>query len=387
MKPLYKILIGITALVVLVAAGYFIWWLFLEEPGGETSQGGSLPEGTGGNVPAATSTPRTGENARVPLAISDHAAFDYWLVPETGEVFYLTPQGFVYAAKEGPDLEISRQTITALNRAEPSSDGRRLLVSFGNPSARQWAIFDTVDSVWRPLPREVMNAGWGRSPRELVASVVSGSDTNLSFIDISKTPFAYTTLVRNFQMEDVEFSLATAGSILIAERPSSLFPTRTWLFNISDRSLNLIFAPTNGLWITRASPSQETFFKFTPDAGTSIVSDLSGRSSEILLPFFTFPDKCAMTDQAFYCFVPKEMAQRSFLALPDGYFQAKLRLEDIFVTGTVATSTASVIGDVSSPWGSAGAETYDASHVRTEKNTAYFIDRYTDKLYRFSFGE
>lgn len=381
MRPLYKILIGIAAFVVIIAAGYFIWWLFLEDPGDGASQGGALPEGTGGGA-TPTSTPRTGMDTRVPLAISDHAAFDYWLVPETGEVFYLTPQGFVYAVKEGPDLEVSRQTIAALNHAEPSSDGRRLLVSFGNPSSPQWAIFDTVDSVWRPLPREVMNAGWGRSPSELVASVASGSDINLSFIDVSKTPFSYATLVRNFQMEDVELSLASAGSILVTERPSSFFSTRVWLLNVSDRSLNLIFAPTNGLWVTRSSLSQTTFFKFTPDAGTSILYDLSGRGSEVRLPFFTFPDKCAMIDRTFHCFVPKEITPRSSSALPDSYFQSKLRLEDTFVTGAVTTSTEIGVENVSSPWGSAGDKTYDAFRVRAEKNTVYFLDRYTGLLYQ-----
>ncbi|MFH0806640.1 MAG: hypothetical protein V1885_02875 [Candidatus Brennerbacteria bacterium] len=373
MKPLYKILTVIGIAIVVGVVIYFLWWLFIAEPPA------NVPPGNGG-APTSTSTETNNSSSlSTPTVISDHTAFDYWLVPETGEVYYITPEGYVYAVKDGPDLEISRQAITALNRTEPSADGRRLLVSFGNPSSPQWAIFDTVDSVWRPLAREITNAGWGRNPNELIATVRSGNDANLSFVDISKTPLIYMVVVRDFRMEDVIFVTSKTGDTFILERPSSLFENRVWKLEPSSRALNVLFTPTQDLWIVPASTARDSFLKFTSEQGTSLLDSSFGGS--VAFPFYTFPDKCAVNNMKLFCFVPKEGPPEHTDAILNSYLMQKTRSEDVFVLGSIATSTRS-IEDVSSPWGSVGETTFDASRVRANENAVYFIDRYTDLLYR-----
>ncbi|MDP3974944.1 MAG: hypothetical protein Q8P88_01495 [Candidatus Jorgensenbacteria bacterium] len=368
MKPLYKILLIILAVILLAASAYFVWWLFLEEPTPEVPGASStLPGGTTSRPNSTSTTPNSGISISSPRAISDHTAFDYWLVPETGEVYYLTPEGHVYAVKEGPDLEISRQTITALNRVEPSPDGRRLLVSFGNPTAPQWVLFDTVDSVWRPLPSQITNAGWGRTSSELIASVTSGNDMNLSFVDITKTPPIYTVLVRNFRMEDVIFSTLDGGDVLITERASANFEGRVWRINPDSRVLTLALAGTKGRTVKIVKGENVSYLGSTD--GFSIADRTLQNAS--LLFFNTLPDKCAAAASTTYCFAPRNLGTNT--SIPDDYFMRKFySVDSLYSIAHPSGALRALIF---------GEGTFDASRVRAEKNAVYFLDRYTNKLY------
>lgn len=368
MKPLYKILLVVLAVILLAAGAYFIWWLFLEEPLPEVPGGMSTTPGEEGVAPTSTSTaPRTSASFLAPRVISDRTIFDYWLVPETGEVYYLTPEGYVYAVKDGPDLEISRQTITALNRAEPSSDGRRLLVSFGNPTAPQWVLFDTADSVWRPFPSQIVNAGWGRSSSELIASVTSGNDVNLSFVDVSKTPPAYSVILRDFQMEGVLFSTLEGGDILVTERASRDFEGRVWRINPGNRTLTLALAGTKGRTVKVVRGENVSYLG---SADRFSIADGALQNASPLF-FNMLPDKCAAAASTTYCFVPKNLAENT--AFPDAYFMRSFYSADSLysIAHPSGALRALVLGE----------GTFDASRVRAEKNAVYFLDRYTNKLY------
>jgi hypothetical protein len=368
MKPIYKILIAIGVVLVLGAGIYFIWWLFIDAPTAEVPPDGVLPPGNGG-APVTTTTPSGGEMLLpISRAISDRIIFDYWLVPETGEVYYLTPEGYIYVAKEGPDLELSHQIITALNHAEPSLDGRRLLVSFGNPSAPQWGIFDTVDSVWRPLPREVTNAGWGRSSSELVASVTSGNDTNLSFVDISKTPPVYTVLARNFLMADVMLGTLEGGDILIVERATARFEGRIWRLNPVTRAFTLALSPTLGRIVKVEKGDNVTYFS---DTESFSIAD-GALQNPFSLFFRTLPDKCAAAASTSYCFIPRNLAANT--VFPDDYLMRNFySIDSLYAIAHPSRAIrALVLGDVS----------FDASRVRAHEKTVYFIDRYSSLLYK-----
>lgn len=367
MKPLFKILIIIGAVVVLGAAAYFIWWLFVDDV-----KPGALPDSVPGgsaSVLTSTSTNATGEaSALSPRTISDRAIFDYWTVPETGEIYYLTPEGMVFVVKEGSDLEISRQSMTALNHAEPSFDGRRLLVSFGNPSSPQWAIFDTVDSIWRPLPREITNAGWGRTLSELVVGMTSGSDYNLSFADISKSPFVYTVIVRDFRLADVRFSTLLNGTILIAEHPSSLFDGGVWSLNPTTRALSLVLSPEKGRTV-KVEPQENASY-----LGTTKEFSVANGTFQNTLPLFflTLPDKCSSAASTTYCFVPKNLTSR--ITLPDDYYtHAFYSLDALYSINQKDGAIASIpLSDFP----------VDASRVHADNRTVYFINRYDSLLYK-----
>lgn len=370
MKPLYKILIALGTLILLGAAGYFIWWLFIAQPmPTETPASDVLPGDVTGNAPS-TSTASQGSAYPVIRSLSDNAVFNYWRVGETGEIYYLTPEGRVYAVKEGPDLEISKQTISALNRVEPSRDGRRLLASFGNPLAPQWGIFDTADSVWRPLPSQITNAGWGRTSSELVATVVSGNDTNLSFVDIAKTPPTYTVLVRDFRIEDAVFSLLNQNELLIVEKPSAEYAGNAWRFNFANRAFTRAFAPAQGLTIA-VSPSGAATYLFETIEEFSIGD--AAFANRLTGLFTTLPSKCADYASTTYCFVPQNPPSKT--VLPDDYFMRKFYSIDSLYRVDLATGAIDLIV-------LAGEQEYDADSVHATENALYFINRYDNLLYK-----
>lgn len=374
MKSPYKILIAVGTVIAVGAGIYFAWWLFFAEPSPTTPLPiGTLP-GNKEGVASTSTPPEAGVAFPIPRVISDHAAFNYWLAPEAGEVYYLTPEGYVYVVKEGPDLEIARQTITALNHAEPSSDGRRLLVSFGNPLSPQWAIFDTIDSVWRPLPPQIANAGWGRNSHELIASVKNGSDLNFSLVDITKTPFSYTLILRDLRIEDVILSTLESGDFLLAERSSANFVGRVWRVSSSTKSFGLALAPATGR-VTKVERGEGVTYIASTES--FVIADRELGNS--FRPFFnnTLPEKCAASASTTYCFVPQNLPLKT--KLPDNYYMHALYSADSLYS--IAHGT----GEIAPIF--MGDATFDASHVRADKDAVYFIDRYTNKLYELEIGK
>jgi hypothetical protein len=367
MKPFYKILIAFGAVIVIGGGIYLAWWLSVEEPTtGILAPAGGFPAGSG-TESSPTSTSSDVNVALTPRAISDHKVFDYWLVPETREIYYLTPEGYVYAVKEGPDLEISRQVIAALNSAEPSSDGRRLLAAFGNPAARQWALFDVADSVWRPLPREVINAGWGRTAAELIAMVTSGNDVNLSFVDITKTPPTYTVVIRDFRMEDTVLSALDSGDILIAERATARMNGRVWRLNPTAKTLTLAAVPAPGRSVKIARGENMSYL------GSSEDFSLANGTLQNPFPLFfdTLPEKCGAVASTTYCFVPQNLADN--VMLPDAYAMRDFyTIDGLFMINHRSLAIAPV---------PLFEGNYDADEVSVDENAIYFVDRYTKTLF------
>jgi hypothetical protein len=119
MKPIFKILILAAVIVVATILVYLIFF----KGGGEIVDPTS-PAGNGGT------TTKIAENDSPIKKISDEAVFDFWVNPDTGEIFYFTPDGRVLNAKQGPDVEISNQKVSALNLIE----SWLLLVTLETPS-------------------------------------------------------------------------------------------------------------------------------------------------------------------------------------------------------------------------------------------------------------
>jgi len=146
MKHTYKVII-IVVIAILVALGIYLAWRQI-----------AAPEETGTNGGAPTEIQETvGTTNGVITKISENKVFDFWVVSATNEVYYFLPDGKISLAKDGPDLETSKQVVNALNFIEVAPGGRKILAAFGDPLAPQWGIFDVVDKVWRPLPGELQN--------------------------------------------------------------------------------------------------------------------------------------------------------------------------------------------------------------------------------------
>ena len=366
MKPIFKILIVV---LVLVVAGLTIYLLF--SGGGEEVEGvpGTEPEGG----PAATET----ETESALKKISDNPVFDFWVNESTKEIFYLTPSGEVFGAKDGSDLEIFGQAMDALNFIEVGPGGRKILAAFGDPQTPKWGVFDVVDGVWRPLPADITNAAWGESDEKLIVTVESGNDLNLAEADITKTPPSYRTFVRDFQLKDIKMTYLPENRVIISELPSASYAASLWQLNLKSLVFNLLVAPEKGLDISW-SDDKKSVFLFGLDSGLSVLDEnFRTKVPNSYLPV-TLPEKCAADASKIYCFVPQNIP--ADVSLSDDYLTKKFfSVDDLVILETDSEEIAEIIQS-----DTASVPAIDAKNPRVSGDKLYFINRYDNYLYKIS---
>ncbi len=371
MKPLYKILIVI-GLIAIVALGIFLSWEKLLSP--------LNPES---NKKPPEINPPDNKNEEI-NSLSDNPVFDFWITPDNGEVYYITPDGKIFAAKDGPDLEISKQTISALNFIELSPNNQFILTAFADPKMPQWGIFDLIDKVWRPLPQEIINATWNNTDETLVGIVKNQNNLNLSLIDLSKNPATYKTLINDFRLKDVRLEVLSGDRLIISEKPSAYYPNRVWQINLKDLTFNTLIAPEKGL-VLNWSKDRKIIFKFSSPNKFSIYD--APTLKQIAPPLFnTLPQKCdakvfSTSSVVIYCFVPKEISPR--ITLPDDYFQKKFFTNDDLLMLTINIEN----GDVEKfenifPENSTKIRFADAKNIEFYNNQLYFLNNYDNQLYK-----
>ena len=374
MKPITKILI-ILGIVIIVGLGIYLSWKKITGPSG----GGA----------ASTSTPSTNNpSAASPLKqISEEKVFDFWTDKDTGEIYYITPTGKIMGAKDGPDPEISSQTLDALNFIEVAPGDKKILAAFGSPHAPNWGIFDLIDKVWRPLPAEIVNATWGTKDSELIGIVKNGNDLNLARVDLAKTPPTYKILIKDFRFKDVKLTFRNPETLIISEKPSAFYAGRVWNLDLKKLNLAALLRLEKGLTI-KWTKDKSIAFKFSSSNGL-FFSDGGFLKKQLQAVFLTLPEKCggeanvAASSSLVYCFVPQQgFPQKS--NLPDDYYQNKFfSVDDLFVLKIDAVKNE--IAEIKNPLMSRfnGAPAIDGLNPQVLNNSLYFVNRYDNYLYEF----
>lgn len=379
------------------AVFYFLWQKFTEIPNIEQSvtnndNNQTLPidgvatdkgvgEGTGsGNTEDANTIPLSKEMAI--KKISDNPVFDFVIVPETKEIFYFTPDGKVFGAKSDKDLEISAQTVNALNFIESSADNQKILAAFGDPRAPKWGIFDLVDKVWRPLLDNIVNATWGKDNNQIIATVKNGLDSSLATMDISKTPPVVKILIKDFRFKDVNFKYKQPLSLLIIEKPSAIYKSRVWELNLDPKKLTItqLTQGENGLMIDW-DKTGEIIFQFVAPKDFHILDKNFQENTPLF--FSTFPSKCGYNNptKIVYCFAPRDFPpDLPGLKLPDDYLQKKFyTIDELYAVDLEKEE----IKDLSLN-SKKNFEAIDAKNPQYGDGKIYFINQYDNYLYEVS---
>ena len=377
MKPLYKILIIVGVVIIAGGAVYLAWQKLTAPAAVPAAEPGTPLPAAGVGVPGAPeSTPTQPPVTAATLKrVSESPAFFLWVAEGTGEIYYLTPEGKVMDVKEGPDLEISTQTLTALNRVVAAPGGGRVLAAFGDPRTPQWAYFDIIDRSWHPLPQNVLSAAWAGRVDQVAALVQNGSETNLSLLNLSQTTPTVKVVMRDVSLENITMWFQNPEQLIIAERPSAYYASRVWRLDLKTLSFNTVLAPERGLLIAPVR-NGEAALKWAGDRSFVLDHDF-GRGEELL--FSTFPEKCTASLDMLYCFVPRDPFPEN-LPLPDAYFQNKFRTVDSLIT-TPFSSSSLPLGKSESPWASTADAPIDAKNPRFTGGDLYFINRYDGYVY------
>lgn len=353
-----------------------------EQPTGgiQGTTGGAVTPSTGIQEVTTTSTvtpQATSAGERYILKkLSDTPVTNYWASKNSSDVYYLTNDGYVMSAKEGPDVDVLKQEVSGVIRLEGSPTGRKALVAFGSTSPPQWAIFDAQDKAWRPLPSTIITATWGITDDGLVATMrATGNNIALVYINLAKTPNDIKTIVKDFRFSGVTLSIKSIDELYIMERPSALAQSRIWLLNLKTNALTLVLTPANGLTLVSGS-NNDVLFRFSSPSNFAILN----RALSMTQPFtyVTLPQKCDGSSTAVYCFVPKNSAPfTSSNSMPDDYLMKKTYTSDDLYRLDLATGGDTLILNGES----ADAPALDAYNVRSRGPSTYFINRYDGYLY------
>lgn len=394
MKPIYKIIIIVAALIIAGIAVYLSWQKFtatpptLPETGGGVSLPGAGPAATPGGgaggefgTSPTSTAPGTSSLSSSLKKISESPAFGLWVAEGTKEVYYLSPEGKVFSVKEGPDLEISAQSLSALNRMIPAPGGGRVLAAFGDPRVPRWNYFDVVDGSWHSLPANIENATWGGTSDQLVVLMKNGGETNLALFSLTQTTQNTRVLIRDVSLEDILMWFESPEQIIIAERPSASYASRVWRLDLKTLSFSLILAPERGLSIVPMR-GNNVVLKWSTADQLFVLNHTFERGEKT--PFSTFPEKCDVSAETLYCFTPRNAFPQN-ITIPDGYYQNKFYTTDSLVRIPIA-STTPFLGVADSPWASTAASPIDAKNPRVVGGVLYFINRYDGFVYKLTIG-
>jgi hypothetical protein len=251
------------------------------------------------------------------------------------------------------------------------------LTAFGDPGSPQWAIFDVIDRVWRPLPQNTVNATWGANTNEIIAVIGNAGGYALVRMDISKNPPISKIIANNFNFKDVKLRFVPPEKLLMAERGSDFYSSRVWQVNLKDLSFNLIFSPSRGL-LFDSTLDKSLFFKYSSaDGGFEIID----RNLKTFVPviFSTIPSKCDRNANAsstsIYCFGPQYFPDN--VVLPDNYLEKSfLSVDNLYLLTPPAGDAQGVLLS-----GAGNIPALDAKNPFLDGGILYFINRFDGSLY------
>lgn len=417
MKRYIYIIIGIiVAAVVIIALLFFLKGnssLSGIIPAGIT---GSLPfVGTQGNGSSSTGAGTTGSSSVTTNGTStsggigtqsgngqsfgivfDGPVLDY-SANASGTITVFQPSGAVVSVSGNQSSTLSQGSIDNIISAKFSYDGKKLLVSFGDPSDPSAAVFDVTEKTWTSLPQGMQSPQWSPAGGYQIAflSEDANGSTALGIINAAAPKSGIAEL---FSLDATDLSLQwiSKNQFVLSDRPSAQTTGSSWIYNSQTKALTSILYEMSGvetIWGGTSTPIGLAFFT-NPASGSNYLRlmDQSGTSLHDL-NFMTMPTKCAFNNETttvisgattsttstvlmpfLYCGVPTDQSQLTSAQLPDDYNDGTVFTSDKIIKLNTAT------GDLFTLWNGT-TQDVDATDIKVVGNSLYLINRYDQKLY------
>jgi hypothetical protein len=447
MKRYIYIIIGIV-----VAAAIVIAILFLIKNNGATpSQGNTGSTSTNGSLPAVgaggsngsgtastvgalglasiTGSSTSGSAGKVAVqnfgVLSSDPVLDYF-VDAHNNIIAIEPTGQIISISNGQTTTINSSTINDIISASFSYDGKKIVVSYGNPSSPTTEIFDASTTAWTQVSQTMFSPQWSPANNYLLAYLASPSNGVLTLATVNaaspkQAPVALLTLNAN----DLALQWATANEFILSDKPTYQNAGSVWDFNSTAGTLTpLIYevSGAEGIWSHNAAiPYGLTFFNNQPGQGQNNTLQLQAFSGNLPteeLSIATLPSKCAFNTEmmpaaastppstasstattstvakkvaaannaptstpylALYCGVPRSTSGFSSAHLPDDYNTMALFTSDDIYKINTATG-------ILQPLWNDQTQNMDVSDVKFFNNALFFVNRYDQKLYGLTFS-
>ena len=310
MKKFFKIII-IALIILAIGLGAYSAWIYLIAPG----IGSSTPELTEEQEDASLTTSSL-------QTLSNQAIFDYWI--KNNEVYAVALTGEIYRVSlSGQEEKIFPQEIQNLNQIKASADGSKALISFGYPNKETFAIFDTANKSWQPLPAEIIAAAW--NPRDSSQLAVLRENNGQTVVSLYSLASKKMSDVIRLNQYDLQIDWAALDEIYLVERPTNEAPTSIWAVHITKKTIRLLIEEELGL-IVKWFNNGQNGLKFSKKQNANVLEVINkNNQSENILPIISLPNKCAIGDKDIYCGSSFSFNNAS---LPDDYLKGKRFLPD-----------------------------------------------------------
>jgi hypothetical protein len=333
-----------------------------------------------------------------------------YFVDAQGNITAIEPSGEVIAVSGSQSSTISSSSINDIVSTNFSHDGKKLLVTFGDPTNPSAAVLDITAKTWTALPQGLQSPQWSPADSYQIALLdESGIGTTaLDVIDVTNPKKLGVTTLLSLNATDLSLRWVSKNQFILSDKPSIQTTGSAWLFNSQTKSFTPIIYEASGL--------ETVWGGSTTTTGLALLENVSGQTLGLHLidangndlhdlNFLTLPTKCvfnqetstiittvaspsstaassssgtpnsATTSTTFlYCGVPSDSSQLSSAQLPDDYNDGVLFTSDKMIK--LNTNT----GDLTTLW-DGSAQNIDATDLKIFNNTLYFVNRYDQKLY------
>jgi hypothetical protein len=346
---------------------------------------------------------------------------DYF-IDAKNNITAIQPTGEIITIANGQVATVNTSTVVGTISASFSYDGKKIVVSYGDPSDPQTGIYNVATNAWTVLPQGMLSPQWAPINNYQIAylAVPSAGKLALATINAASLKTAPTTLL-TLNANDLTLQWPTANEFILSDKPTSQNADSVWVYNSSAGTLNpLIYevSGAEGIWSHNAAiPYGLTFFNNQSGHGNTLqLQAFSGNLPSQPLAFSTLPSKCVFNTElmpvatsivsggatsttasstaktsaktaaptstpylALYCGIPRSSSGFSSAHLPDDYNTMALFTSDDIYKINTATGAEQVL------WSDA-TQNMDVSDVKFFNNALFFVNRYDQKLYGFTFS-
>jgi hypothetical protein len=323
--------------------------------------------------------------------LSTSAVLDYF-VDAQNNITAIQPTGAVITISNGQSSLINSSTISDIVSASFSYDGKKILLSFGDPSNPQAELFDVASKIWTTLPQCMQSPRWASSGYQIafLASAGTGKES-LSMINAAIPKSGVATLL-TLHANDMALQWIGKTQFVLSDKPTSYVNGSAWLFNSQNDTLTPIISNQAGIETIWSSSTNPLGLIFSIDqSGQGQTLDLDTTSGAVVqkLSYLTLPSKCLFSTEntatsttvttssqylALYCGIPRSSSGFSSARLPDDYnMMALFTSDDIYKINTATGATDALFSDQT--------QNLDTSDLKIFNNTLFFINRYDQKLY------
>jgi len=389
---------------------------------GSNSSGTENSVGTLGLSSATSSISGTGSQVTVSNfgVLSQDPILDYF-IDAKNNITAIEPTGAVVTISNGQSTTINSSTINDIISASFSYDGKKILVSFGDPSDPQMDIFDVATNAWITFSKGIQSPQWSPINNYQIAYLMAPSAGKLALetINVANLKGAPATLL-TLNANDLGLQWPTKSEFILSDKPTSQNAGSVWASNSTAGTLTpLIYevSGAEGIWSHNTTiPYGLTFFNDVSGQGNTLqLQAFSGSLATQPLSFLTLPSKCTFnTEQmaiatstaagaasstassttkiktatpvvtstpylALYCGIPRSSSGFSSAKLPDDYLTMALFTSDDIYKINTATGGEQVL------WSDA-TQNMDISDMKFFNNALFFVNRYDNKLYGLTFN-